>query len=89
MMSFDSPDGVVHHLLNLVPYYVIDEGEPLEVDDENMRQPPNRHLLGGLSVLLALRAIPTEEVTHLEPLIMLEMTCDVPSQFFHDTLSSP
>ena len=40
-MSFGSPDGVVHHLLNLVPYDVIDEGEPLEVDDENMRQPPN------------------------------------------------
>ena len=67
-MSLGSPNGVVHHLLNFISYYVIEEGEPLEMDDKNMRQPPHRHLLGGLSVLLALRAIPTEESnTPLQP----------------------
>ena len=46
-------DGEVDLLVNLVPPQEIAEGETLQLDRQNLGQPPQRHLLGGLLVLLA------------------------------------
>ena len=60
-MTLVSPNRIVHHFGDLVPYYVVDKGEPFEMDDEDMGQPPDRHLLSGFSMLLTLRTVPAEE----------------------------
>jgi len=53
-----SPHGEVHHVVDLVPPNKAAEGEALELDDEDIGQPPQHQLLGGLTVLLALGAVP-------------------------------
>lgn len=53
-----SPDGEVHHVVDLVPPNKAAEGEALELDDEDVGQAPQHQLLGGLAVLLALGAVP-------------------------------
>lgn len=54
----DSPDGKVHHVIDLVPPNKAAEGEALELDNEDVGQPPQHQLLGSLTVLLALGAVP-------------------------------
>ena len=40
-------------LVDLVAPEQVAEGEAFELDDEHFGQPPQRHLFGGLAVLLA------------------------------------
>lgn len=56
-----SREREVHIVCELVFLVVSREGEPLEVYDEKGGQPPDGNLLGGLPMLLALRAVPEEE----------------------------
>lgn len=56
-----SPDGEVHHVVDLVPPDEAPEGEALELDDQDVGQPPQEQLLGGLTVLLALGTVPVEQ----------------------------
>lgn len=53
-----SPDGKVHHVIDLVPPNKAAEGEALELDNEDVGQPPQHQLLGSLTVLFALGAVP-------------------------------
>ena len=62
-----SPDREVHHVVDLVPPNKAAEGEALELDDEDVGQPPQHQLLGGLAVLLALGAVPGGRVCSLPP----------------------
>lgn len=56
-----SPDGEVHHVVDLVPPDEAPEGEALELDDQDVGQPPQEQLLRGLTVLLALWTVPAEQ----------------------------
>ena len=58
----------MNSVLELVPAEVSRVGEPLEVDDENGRELPDGDLFRGLSMLLALRAIPGEGTSHQKKL---------------------
>lgn len=60
-----SPDREVYHVIDLVPPNKATEGEALELDDEDVGQPPQHQLLGSLTVLLALGAVPGERVCSL------------------------
>lgn len=61
--SFLVPDGEIHHIVDLVPPDKAAEGEALELDDEDVGQAPQHELLGCLTVLLTLWAVPAEKVT--------------------------
>lgn len=60
-----SPDGKVHHVIDLVSPNKAAEGEALELDNEDVGQPPQHQLLGSLAVLLALGAVPGGRVCSL------------------------
>lgn len=45
------PDGKVNFLIDFVPPEKIAEGEPFELDGQNIRKAPQRHLLRCFSVL--------------------------------------
>ena len=53
-----SPQGEVHHLLQLVLVGVSRIGEPLQVDDEYWWESPDGDLFGGFSVFLTHTTIP-------------------------------
>lgn len=56
------PDREIHHVVYLVSPDKAAEGEALELDDENVGQAPQHELLGCLTVLLTLWAVPAEKV---------------------------
>lgn len=60
-----SPDREVNHIVDFVPPNKAAEGEALELDDEDVGQAPQHQLLGGLTVLFALGAVPAESICSL------------------------
>lgn len=59
-----SPDRKVDHVVDLIPPDETPEGEAFELDDQNIWQTPQKQLLGGLSVLLALWTVPSKQTTN-------------------------
>lgn len=55
-----SPNRKFHQVVDLVTPDEAAEGEALELHNENIGQAPQQQLLGGLTVLLALRAVPAK-----------------------------
>lgn len=56
-----SPDGKVHHVVDLIPPDEAPEGEAFELNDQDVGQTPQQQLLGGLAVLLALWTVPSKQ----------------------------
>lgn len=52
------PDREVNHVVDLISPDKAPEGEPFELDDQNVGQTPQQQLFGGLAVLLALWTVP-------------------------------
>lgn len=54
-------DGKVDHVIDLVSPDETPEGEAFKLDDQHIGQTPQKQLLGGFSVLLALWTVPSNE----------------------------
>lgn len=69
-----SPDGKVDHVVDLIPPDETPEGEAFELNDQNIGQTPQKQLLGGLSVLLALWTVPSKQTTEcIQTIVLLSL----------------
>lgn len=65
VFCFFLPDGKVDHVVDFISPNETPEGKAFELDDEHIWQSPQQQLLGGLSVLLTFRTVPTRQTSNI------------------------